>query len=159
MPTHAEAAYAPSVDATPEGADGVGTVILPLTALNVWPVGGDVMAAPLQFSLYSTSDVFPVAALNFVLEFFDSLYLKVEPCRVCPRRCNRPASPLFERGAARAEEASSTLLRRAIENFIMNDAINARKEENKEKRAKNQGRLSDMLERIEQGFGEETSWR
>jgi hypothetical protein len=96
-------------------------VIFPDTALKVWPVGGDVMAAPLQFSLYSISDVFPVAALNFVLEFLDSFDLKIEPCKVCPRRCNRPASPLFERGAASAEEASSTLLRRARENFIMNE--------------------------------------
>lgn len=61
-------------------------MIWPDAALKVWPEGGDVIAAPLQFSLYSTSDVLPVAALNFVLEFLDSLDLIIEPCSVCPRR-------------------------------------------------------------------------
>ena len=51
MPTQAEAEYSPSVAETPDGADGVGTVNLPDTALNVWPEGGEVIAAPLQFSL------------------------------------------------------------------------------------------------------------
>ena len=82
MPTHADAAYSPSVEAAPEGDDGVGTVIFPETALKVCPEGGEVIAAPLQFSLYSTSEVFPVAALNFVLEFLeflDSFDRKEEP--------------------------------------------------------------------------------
>jgi hypothetical protein len=105
-------------------------VILALTALKFWPVGGDVMAAPLQFSLYCTSEVFPVAALNFVLEFLDSFDLKVEPCRVRLRRCSRPARPLLELGAARAKEANSTVPRIVKENFMMTGAINARKEEN-----------------------------
>ena len=121
MPTHAEAEYPPSVDATPEGAEGVGIVTLPDTALKVWPEGGDVMTAPLQFSLYSTLEVLPVAALNFVLVFLDSLDLKVEPCNVQPRRPSLPASPLLERGAARAEVTRMTLLRRAKENFIVNE--------------------------------------
>lgn len=94
-------------------------VILLLTALKVWPVDGDVMAAPLQFSLYSISEVFPVAVLNFVLEFLDCFDRMVELCRVRPRRCSRLASPLFDRCAARAEEANITLLRRAKESFII----------------------------------------
>lgn len=110
-------------------------VILPLTALNVWPVGGDVMAAPLQFSLYCTAEVFPVAAMNFVLEFLDSFDLKVEPCRVRPRRCSRPASPLRELGAARAKEVNSRVLRRVEENFMMLSTINAREEENERKKS------------------------
>jgi hypothetical protein len=35
MPNQADAAYSPSVDPIPEGADGVGTVIFPDTALKV----------------------------------------------------------------------------------------------------------------------------
>jgi hypothetical protein len=79
-----------------------------------------VIAAPLQFWLYSTAEAFPVAALNFVLEFLDYLDRTIEPCKVRPRRCSRPASPVLDRGAARVEVASCKLPIMAIENFIAN---------------------------------------
>lgn len=36
------------------GAEGVGTVNLPETALNFWPDVGEVMTAPAQLELYCT---------------------------------------------------------------------------------------------------------
>lgn len=93
------------------------------------------IAATLQFSLYCTFEVFPVAVLNFALELLGSFDLKIEPCRVRPRRCSRPASPLRELGAARAKEVNSTVLRRVEVNFMMFSAINARKEENEKKKS------------------------
>jgi hypothetical protein len=40
------------------GAEGVGTVNLPETALNFWPDGGEVMTAPAQLELYCTLVLF-----------------------------------------------------------------------------------------------------
>jgi hypothetical protein len=79
MPTQAEAAYSPSVLSTPDGAEGVGTVNFPDTALKVCPVGGEVMAIPLQFLLYVTFEEVAVWVLNFVFEFVESFAFIVEP--------------------------------------------------------------------------------
>ena len=79
IPTQAEAEYSPSVAATPDGADGLGTVNFPDTALNVSPVGGDVMAIPDQFSEYVTFDVVAAFVLYLVLALLDSFSAIVAP--------------------------------------------------------------------------------
>lgn len=118
IPTHAEAEYSPSVASTPEGTDGDGTVNFPDTALKVWPVGGEVIAIPLQFSLYwiadevVAADVASVLVPEFLALFPESLIVRV-------RLCRRRASPAFLWGAARVVVAKSTLLKRKIENFIV----------------------------------------
>lgn len=68
IPTQAEAEYSPSVASTPDGAEGDGMVIFADTSLKVWPDGGEVIAIPLQFSLYSIEeDELEVACVASVL--------------------------------------------------------------------------------------------
>lgn len=119
MPTQAEAEYSPSVESTPEGAEGVGTVNFPDTALKVCPVGGEVMAIPDQFSLYSIDEKELLEAEEASVLVLESLALLLESLMVRARRCSRRARPAFLWGAAMAVEAKSKVLRRDIENFMV----------------------------------------
>ena len=120
IPTHIDAAYSPSVAEIPEGTDGVGTVTVPDTSLNVSPEGGLISAAPLQFLLYDIAVLFPVFELNFVFELVDSFSIIAEPWRIRElpdRLCMR-----WDRlalGAARELVAKTTEVKRHDENFMM----------------------------------------
>jgi hypothetical protein len=121
MPTHAEAEYSPSVASTPLGILGTGTVILPDTALNVWPDGGEVMAAPDQFSLYCTSVVVFADVENLLLELVESLDLNVVPgLRREARRARRRERLLRDEGAG---AAITVLARRMVESRVAEKCI------------------------------------
>jgi hypothetical protein len=133
IPTHALAEYSPFVAATPLGMAGVGIVIFPETALNVCPDGGDVIAAPDQFSEYVTSEVVLADVENLVLLLVDSLDLKVVPgLRREARRARRREREEEVAGAASAELARMRAERRGVEKCMAlvderKDAVDARK--------------------------------